>query len=470
MTGDLVLTAIEVEPSVARPGAAVRVDLVWRASKNIDRTVGILIRLLDEAGRPVLREFGNFFRRLPDPDAIPRPLIDPHRLGDTTFRDASLLFDDSLWWTLPPSLVPGRYDVEVGLFDFPRLFDHDKLVRTGEPVICARLEVVGTSEDCLRLCDTGELGLECVSVTPDFLPDPADRPVLEDLRARHPEQGQIDYLLAITENDQTRRRQGLDACRAKVPYHNAANRELAVLGDSEAIDRIAELTPSHELVVRFNDLVRLNGFDLCRRETDVFVTLYWHADMICRHLFSAVLVTGMNLESGDANEFSCRWFIGGVRRPSHSWLIGEVVKETIRIPIEATTADLHVRLSLDEQWLQLYADKRGLFDLTTGNGAERRVLTADLGTHRVEDLSSDCVDFLTLKRTDPGQYLLFDLADDPAQQHDLSSSSPEVFAELSGQLGNLLVASEGWAAELDEAAAELSQTTREQLEALGYVE
>jgi arylsulfatase A-like enzyme len=470
MAGDLELAAIDVAPSVALPGTAVRVDLVWRASQNIDRKVGIIIGLVDEAQRPVIREFGTFFRPLPDPDAKPRPLVDLFKLSDTTFQNGSLLFDDALWWTLPPNLSPGRYGIEVGLVNYPQLFNFDNLIVTKEPVVCARLEVVDSTEDSLRICAAGDLGLQCISIAHDFVPNLNERPVLEDLGDRHPEQGQIDYLLALTASDRTLRRRHLEACRTKVPFHYAANRELAVLGNTDAIDRIAELTPSHELEVEFNGLLRLYGFDLCRRDLNVFLTLYWHADAICRHLFSATLFCEMKKSSGDPSGFSCWWFLGGVKRPSYSWLIGEVVRETIRIPIDPATADMNVRLHLEEQWRRLYSDERNSSAVTTGNGEERRVLIAELGVHRVEDLATDCVDFLTLKRTDPGQYLLFDLAHDPGQLHDLSSSRPEVFAGLSRQLGDLLVAGESWAAGLDEAEAELSEATREQLEALGYVE
>jgi arylsulfatase A-like enzyme len=470
MTDDLELAAVDVEPAVARPGETFRVNPVWRIHANVDRSVGVIWRLVDVNGREVFQEVASFFRQLPDPEASPRPLIGLWRLAETTFDERPLVMDGNLWFSLPTDIPPGRYRLEAGLVDYPLYFNHRQLSVTVRPAECASIEVVDSHSERINACIVGGFSLPSLPPAHEYVPSPEDLVGLEIIRKRHPEQGQLDYLLASVESEPSRRLQLLEACRAKVPTHLGALRELAAEGDADAADRVARLTPDHVMPVSFNDVVSLVGFDLHRHAEIVYVTLYWRAEISTRFLLSAAISAEMDRLSEAIGRTSLWWFLGGARRPSNSWLAGEVVKDIVRLPLERGSTRVRIRLNLAERWRQLYSDNRGPFNLTSGNGDGRRTIVAQLGEHDVGDIPTVDGDFLAKKRSDPAECMLFDLDVDPGQHTDLSSARPEILAGLRDDLVELLAGSDSWSQDLDEREAELSEATRKQLEAIGYVD
>ncbi len=470
MNDEIELVAVDVAPAVARPGETFRVNPIWRIHRNVDRTVGVMWSLVDGDGQHVIQEVADFFQQLPDPEAVPRQLIDRWRLDETTFNKRPLVMDDSLWLSLPPDIPPGRYRLEAGLVDYPLYFNHRRVSVTVEPAECASIEVVASHGDLIRACVADDLGLSSLPPAHDYVPSPEDVTGLEILRKRHPEQGQLDFQLAAIEREPSRRLHLLEACRVKVPTHLGALRELAAEGDAGAADRVARLTPEHVMPVSFNDVVSLVGFDLHRHDEVVYVSLYWRAEVSTRYLLSAALFAEMDSLSGESKRPWLWWFLGGARRPSNSWLAGEVVMDTIRLPLEPGSTRVRISLNLEERWRRLYSNRRGPFNLTSGNGDDRRTIVAELGEHDVGEISTVGGDFLARKRSDPAESMLFDLDVDPGQHTDLSSARPEILAGLRRELARLLAASASWSEDLDQEEAEISETTRKQLEALGYVE
>ncbi len=470
LTDALQLAALDATPTAVVRGQTVRLTPVWRVLGNVDRGVGVLWRLVDRAGRVAVQEVTSFFRPLPDPEAKPRPLIDPWRLEERTFEKRQLLADDCLWLTVPPDLEPGTYDLEVGVVDYPLYFNQGRLSIAKTPTTCASLEISDSQRDRLVACATRDLGPEDLPAAGVDRSTVDVRDALELLATRHPGQGQLDFFLAKTESGAEGRRSLLESCLAKVPSHLEANRELAILGDEESAERVARLTPEHELAVSFNDVVGLVGYDLRRHSDQLFLTLYWQAMISSRYLLSAAAFAEAETVTGGSARCSLWWFLGGARRPSFSWLAGEVVKDTVLLPLEPGSTRLRIKLNLEERWRRFYSNNRGSFNVTSGNKDERHIVVADLGVHEVSEISTAGADFLTGKRNDVSQFMLFDLESDPHQRTNLVAERPDVLASLRHELDQLIAASPAWSDDLSQDETELSEETRKQLEALGYVE
>ncbi len=466
----LEILAVTAEPPVACPGDAVYITLHWRAHRNVGKEVGILVELVDPQNRVTISEARTFFRRVLEKGAEPQPLVEDSKIEDTTFSHGSLDFEDSFWWTVPASSCRGAHRVQVGLLDHSKLFWWKRVVTAVDPVPMTTLEVCGSRSESLLAHKRDQLGIESLRLPPGFHAGPSERPALEALAKRFPSQGHLDFLLAQIARTEGERRELLRNCVQKTPFHPSALTELTDLGERDAATDLALLTPVHARLTRFGDLVSLTGFDLCRGDSCVYLTLYWEAEAASSHTFSGKLAASMVPTSGERTERWLWWFVGGEQRPTHAWEMGEAVVETIRLELEPGTVGLSLKLRLAERWPSLYSNSRGPFVVTTGNDEGREVVKADLGNHRVADLPLCTTDFLDLKRSDPSQCVLVDLDEDPEQRRNLVHTRPEVFTRLHGHLAALLASSDSWGQRDKAAEVELSEETIEQLRTLGYLD
>lgn len=466
----LEILAVTAEPPVACPGDAIHITLHWRAHQNVGKEVGVLVELVDPQNRVAISEARTFFRRVLKKGAEPRPLVEDWKLEATTFSQAALDFEDSFWWTVPATSSRGTHSVRVGLLDSKKLFWGKRLVTVADPVPMTTLELCESRSESLLYHDRQELGIESLRLPPGFRGGPKGRPALQTLARRFPDQGHLDFLLAKNSQTEDERREHLHECLQKTPFHRSALAELAALGERDAASDLARLTPQHPRPTRFGDVVSLAGFDLCRGDSEVYLTLYWEAEAVSSQTFSGKLAASMIPHAGERTVRWPRWFIGGEPRPTHTWKMGETVVETIRLEIEPGTVELSLQLGLTETWSNLFSRLLGSFVVTTGNSEERVAIRADLGTHRVEEIPLCTTDYLALKRSDPTQCVLVDLDGDPEQQRNLVHACPEVFARLHGHLQELLVSSDSWGRREEAADIELSEETVKQLQALGYLD
>jgi hypothetical protein len=464
------IVAVTAEPPVACPGDAVRITLRWRAHGKVGKMIGTHVELIDPNDRVVISEARTFFRRVPEEGTEPRPLIESWDLEKTTFASRPLDFEDSFWWTVPDGCCRGVHHVRVGLVDYTKLFWGKRIVSLEDPVPMTDLEVCESRSAGLRIHGKRQLGIDGLRLPPGSRVEPSERSLLLTLAQRFPNQGHFDFLLSRFAATEGERSELLRRCLLKTPFHRSAHGELAALGDQEAASEIASLTPQHHAPTRFGDLVSLSGFDLCRGDSCVYLTLYWGAEAVSTHTFAAKLAAKMVPESGKPKERWIWWFIGGAQRPTHARKIGETVVETIRLEIAPETVDLSLQIRLAERWQKVFSRNRGPFVVTSGNDDQRTAVVADLGKHRVEDLAWCDRDFLARKRLDPVQCILVDLDEDPEQRKNLVHARPEIFARLHRHLGTLLTASDSWGQREEGADIELSEETVEQLRALGYLD
>jgi len=470
LNATLDIMAVTAEPPVACPGDAVRITLHWRAHQSVGKEVGILVELVDPQNQVQISEARTFFRRVPEKGAEPRPLVEDWDLEDTTFSQGALDFEDSFWWTVPAASIRGTHSVRVGLLDYTKLFWGKKLVTIVDPLPMTTLQCCKSRSENLLLHNRRELGIESLRLPPGFRCGPTVRPALQALARRFPGQGHLDFLLAQDARTEDERRELLQNCLHNTPFHRSALAELAALGKRDPVSDLARLTPQHPRPTRFGDLVSLVGFDLCRGDSEVYLTLYWEAEAVSARTFSGKLAVSTIPSSGEPTVRWPWWFIGSERRPTHTWNMGETVVETIRIEIEPETVELSLHLGLAESWRNLFSHLRGPFVVTTGNNEERVAVRADLGTHRVEEIPLCATDYLALKRSDPTQCVLVDLDGDPEQKRNLVQACPEVFSRLHGHLAALLASSDSWGRREEASEVELSEETVKQLQALGYLD
>lgn len=470
LTGEVALLGGVVEPGLACPGDAIRVLLYWRTDENIAAKNGYLVELVGPRKGIVIREARPFCGEAPQNDEGLKPLVEQENLRYRPFSRSFFDFEDAFWLDLPPELEPGTYRLRVGGLDYGRFLHEGQIVTPAEPIHAATMEITTSRSECLRLHGRRELGIEDLRVPPDFRPRKADKGMIEALTARFPRHGHFDYLLSATSRDEGARRTGLSRCVEKSPYHVQALLELASLGDDEATKTLEQLTPSHPCSVSFGGIIRLAGFDLCRGESCIYLTLYWDAEASSAAVFSANLLTRMRQTSGVTTDRWIWWFLGGSQRPTDSWRIGERVIDTVRVETEPDSSTLSFKLALLERWRMQASNNRGRFVVTAGNGAKKSTVRADLGTHRLDHLPCPEPDARVLKRSDPDQCVLIDLQGDPEQRRDVKGEQPEIFSRLHQQLGTLLKASDSWGQGPQGRAVELSEETADQLKALGYID
>jgi hypothetical protein len=283
--------------------------------------------------------------------------------------------------------------------------------------------------------------------------------------------GHLDFLLAANAADESEKRRLLHRCVTKTPFHLPALDLLAASGDEDSRRLLSLLAPSIPLSVDFGNIAKLAGFDLCRGDTSVYVTLYWCAEAASDLLLAGELVVTSEGATDQPTHITYPWFIGGEHRPTVRWQPGETVVETLRVRLESGMERISLVVRVAEHWRSYYCGRRGPFLVTSGNGAEMRPITADLGMHRIEDLSRCRSDFLTRKRTNPAECVLVDLIGDPQQLRDHRQEEPTAFARLQRQLGAVLaLGDEPVPGANDEGERELSEETKDKLRALGYVD
>jgi hypothetical protein len=283
--------------------------------------------------------------------------------------------------------------------------------------------------------------------------------------------GHLDFLLAVNAPDEPEKRHLLQRCVTKTPFHLPALDLLAASGDEDSRRLVSQLAPANPLSADFGNIAKLDGFDLCRGDTSVYVTLYWCAVAATDLLLAGELTVAGEGSADQPIHVTYAWFVGGEQKPTTSWQPGETVVETLRIKLDAGMEGISLVLRLAERWRRDYSGRRGPFLVTSGDGADLRPITADLGSHRIADLPRCRSDFLAGKRTNAAECVLVDLIGDPQQLRNHRRQEPAVFARLQRQLGAVLALGDAPVhAAMDEGEGELSEETKDKLRALGYVD
>jgi hypothetical protein len=99
--GPIVLAAYAVQPTTARPGDVVAVQLLWSAASDIPQAYKVFVHLIDDSGKPLVQ-------RDSEPAGGSRPTT-TWQPGETIIDNHGLL--------LPPGLPSGIYRLVVGLYD-----------------------------------------------------------------------------------------------------------------------------------------------------------------------------------------------------------------------------------------------------------------------------------------------------------------------------------------------------------------
>ena len=257
----------------------------------------------------------------------------------------------------------------------------------------------------------------------------------------------------------------------KTPLHVPALNLLAASGDEDSRRQVSRLAPTNPLSVDFGNIAKLDGFDLCRGETSVYLTLYWHCEAATGLLLAGELAVAKERATDQPTHVMYTWFMGGEQKPTVRWQPGETVVETVRIKVDAGIKRISLFLRVAERWRRDYSGRRGPFQVTSGNGADMHPIRADLGSYQVADLRPCASDYLARKRMNPAECVLVDLVDDPLQLRDHRREEPDVFARLHRQLGTVLALGDAPVrGAIEEGEGELSEDTKDKLRALGYVD
>ncbi len=298
----LELVGAELDSHDVVPGDTVRARVVLRCLETFEAPPRLAFALSSETGDVVWRSTGTPFAALltkPEAKVVPAQVLQRgHR------------FELPLWIVVPDTAKPGRYALRASQGEGAGLAAASLHVRAD--AASALAELAG------READAGEL---TVFARADDVALSRESASLARLSGRLVDEGHADYLLALgadSADSADRRARHLDRCLARVPSHR---RGLELRGALPS-----ELAPATACDLRFQDRLRLYGFDVARSEGDdsLLLTLHWEA------LAPMVEPYGVELRgAGDQRPF---WFVGTGARSSQALRVGEALVERVRVP------------------------------------------------------------------------------------------------------------------------------------------
>lgn len=448
LTSWLALLGATFDPPFALPGQYVRVFFLWRALGKADTDIFVHTSWLDKHGVAVYHESRRFFARDGDKEANALSASDI----PTGWR-----FDEAYWYRVPETLPPGEYRLRVQL-------SHQAEETTsvyGETILAGTLTVLASREEwvedaCKRfhprhvlraLSDAGAY------LDRDFTMSSATLKVLE--RAL-PEEGHVEYLASRVAPTVGEQQERLRDCLTKTPWHRRA------LEATGAV--LPEIVPPHPLPHVFQTEIALLGYDWVRGNNSgeyCYLTLYWEALSPLDTLYAARLI----VQNGAVNK-EWQWFLGAGIRPTTTWLVGEVIVETVRFPIAEPDHPFRLFLRLFPRWQAAYAGWRNHFFLEIRGADGRVVPSVQWPETTVHALAASDEDYLSKKRRELAFYQLYQLEDDPLEQRNMIHQQPEIVAEMQALLLQQL-------GEIHESASppqrDISDQTLNALKAIGYL-
>jgi hypothetical protein len=467
----LVLIHAGIEPAAACPGDTVNIVYTWRCLGRPDEKLGIHTQFVDSAGE-VAFEYKHVFFRHPEDSKGKFMVTGKLRKG---FR-----FSEPFWVTLPRNMKPGTFELRVGLYDRKRPEEAVPPVNVGFFDVARtprgafhRLVKQDTGLDHFKMLGSDAL-LGKAQVSAEVEKETTSR--LAQLGAHHSDEGQFDYLMAMREEDASRRDAQLRACLEKVPWHREALALAAEQPWGEAFKKKLEaITPPNACRFDLQGLFRLFGYEaklspIDAKEPAVYLTLYWEALASMTRPYSTGLTIGYYGPRDFKSTHWIWWFMGAALRPTYHWKIGEVIKETVYIPLLDRLDEVSFALKPDSHWHSLYTEKLNPLELHIHDEAEsKRKAYAHLGRFKVVDLPYADEDLLKRKRETTPFYQLYDLQADPLERNNLIDVHPEIFHAMKPRL---LAAMETAELPLEQPPGEeeeLSEETLEALRQLGYI-
>lgn len=465
------LLGIAAEPRLATPGLSLRVVLSWELTALPPNTTAVSLELRDQTGRLVVADEHLLYSDEHSAEASrenPRPVIEAWRLRDYGFDGRRYRFQSVHWYELAQEASPGGTEFAVALRDGSSENAEARGLLPGPEVVSdavaglARLaSSPGGSEDLVLLAE----------LDPRQRPK-ADRGALESLIRRFPDEGHLRFLAAMNAEPLARKRY-LRGCLKRVPSHRRARLALGRAGvrPSGSIPIDAE-NPRFECDYRFGHRLRLTGYAVHLppgRRGPAMMTLWWEATAPGSHLLAAELEVRREGGSEDGVDTFLWWFIGGSARSTDVLRIGERVIETVMIPPLDGHDRVEAALRIVERWEQCYSDQRLVGLLPIRDSAGAAVEDARLGPVSVAELPSASLRASDLKRSDHGQYRLYDVEADPAERTDIKYKDVGRFMQLREALLALIPLLDSETAFTGEEVT-LSEGDRRRLRALGYLE
>jgi hypothetical protein len=467
----LVLIHAGIEPGAACPGDSVNIVYTWRCLGRPEEKLGIHTQFVDASGE-VAFEYRHVFFRHPDDTKGKFMVTGKLRKG---FR-----FSESFWVTLPRSLKPGVFELRVGLYDRKRPEE------AAPPVAAGIFDVTRTPRGAFLRLVSQDAGLDHVKmlrsdafggqdqVPADVAAETTSR--LAQLGAHHPDEGHFDYLLALRAADPSIREKHLRACIEKVPRHREALTLAAGQSWGDALKkRLEEITPPRPCRFDLQGLFRLFGYEAKLSphgagEPAVYLTLYWEALATMTRPYSTGLTIGYYGPRDFKSTHWIWWFMGAAQRPTYHWKIGEVVRETVYIPLLDRLDEVSFALKPDSHWHSLYTEKLNPLELNIVDEEEgKRKAYAHLGRFKLVDLPVADADLLKRKRETTPFYQLYDLQADPLERNNLIGKHPEIFHVMKPKLLAAMEAKEIPSQQPQGEEQELSEETLEALRQLGYI-
>ncbi|MHC4942092.1 MAG: sulfatase [Planctomycetota bacterium] len=455
----LQLVGVKVTPDAAASGDRLHAVFTWQCLKWMKRNPMVTVRLLDGSQQTVWRVKHPFFA----PFFENEEKIKPREVFHAGFR-----FEDELWIPLPEETATGTYRFMVEVEDKEKYeigpVGFLEVKEDGQTAFDALMKRDAGLENFSMLYRLGSAGPEETGL---------DAKDLARFSKRFPEEGQAKFLLAERAVDEEAREKHLRECLARVPYHRAAlNRAIEHPWGKEYEPILKKLTPAHARDFRFSGLIRLFGFDLERAPDDrsLYVTLYWEALSTTCKCYAAELFHELGNKGKKGKPLW--WFAGTGIRPTNTWKIGEVLRETINLPIPPDKEKLQLSIKLFCHWDFFYNGRHDKGYLAAKNLKGKDLEEPRLGTFKRSKLPLAETDLLAQKRRDKLQYQLYNLEEDPLEERNLIEDMPEIFKLLSPPIVAQLEAGDRALLEAGAAAAEdeeLPEEVMEQLRNLGYV-
>lgn len=479
------LVGVSLEPAVARPGETVIVRSIWRLTRRLPPGAAVEVALVapDDARSAASgvvaeargREAKAAIAALANLPAAPAerglrvigtsritvPGRAPAGFHRVVARASGLAFratGPGASATADPARPPGVPAIDPA----------------GE-ITLASLDVVETPEQVLSRLVERDLGFAHYAALADLAANGDLAQPLATLARRFPAEGHPLYLLALGAAAEETRRELLESCLARVPWHRGAAAALAgSSGRSRAVEVLDALTPPLALDYRFENCVRLFGAALERAPdgtSGLDLTLYWEALAPLGEPLEAVVRVRSSSPGGTA-EGQLSHLLGQGVRPNHMWRVGECVVEVVRLPSPPSADRVVVELSLhrgdayDEPRKDTARRESSVLVARHSAGVTRarvRIASAAL-----TDLPRAPLDRVAAKRRSAIWYHLYDVGVDPAETHDLVEERPEDFAALRDELIALL--ERDWTVLAEGPDVEIPAATVERLRAMGYAE
>jgi hypothetical protein len=467
---DIELLGVEVTPPVAKPGETIQVTYIWRFLRDTELDLKVKAEFLDAGGDELIDNNHQFLVDRNDPGSIPLPKS-KHVRG--------LRFDESHWLTLPEDAETGEYALRVALQGFKTKKDEEvKKHDVGSVDVAGALEIVSTAPEAFQrlMAREEERPAFRVFAADEFKRQGSHEGVedtLERYVERFPDEGHARFLLAGYTEDEAKRDRLIQECLEATPRHRAALIQAGELGlAGDALDTLKRMKPEKSCNYWFRNLIRLFGYTLKKTadETAFYVSLFWECLAPMKIPYAAELILTYDATKERTRQKDIWWFIGGGDRPTTEWKVGEVVADTVYMPLPNKVRRPALSVKIYPHWDHVYSGRDNKYYLGIDFQEGSFVAEAALPTPTMKQIRVQKDNLLHDKRGDRKFYQLYDLDSDPDEAENLVDTQPAIFESMRDELWAMVddsfVIEEEPGEEPEE---ELDEETLENLRALGYI-